>query len=164
MSKTPRTEEQILHHDNGNGHPSDFVFASFARQLETELAEARAEIERLMLEVENKQYTVLCAAQEIDDLRELLAEARAEIEMLRARNAILDNTIVEMTEEQAELRAAEEIITLLVEAKDKRIEQMRRAIEKVKSDFRVNLRDLTEFEEKQVKILEAALAAERGEG
>lgn len=46
MSKTPRTDEQILHHDNGNGHPSDFVFASFARQLETELAEALAEIEK----------------------------------------------------------------------------------------------------------------------
>lgn len=39
MSKTPRTDEQILHHDNGNGHPSAFVFASFTRQLETELAD-----------------------------------------------------------------------------------------------------------------------------
>ena len=47
MSKTPRTDEHILHHANGNWHPSAFVLASFARQLETELAEARAEIERL---------------------------------------------------------------------------------------------------------------------
>ena len=47
MSKTPRTDEHILHHGNGNWHPSAFVLASFARQLETELAEARAEIERL---------------------------------------------------------------------------------------------------------------------
>ena len=47
MSKTPRTDEQILHHANGNWHPSAFVLASFARQLETELADARAEIERL---------------------------------------------------------------------------------------------------------------------
>ena len=46
MSKTPRTDEQILHHANGNWHPSAFVLASFARQLETELAEARAEIEK----------------------------------------------------------------------------------------------------------------------
>ena len=45
MNKTPRTDEQILHHDNGNGHPSAFVFASFARELEEELIEARAEIE-----------------------------------------------------------------------------------------------------------------------
>ncbi len=47
MSKTPRTDEHILHHANGNWHPSAFVLASFARQLETELADARAEIERL---------------------------------------------------------------------------------------------------------------------
>ena len=46
MSKTPRTDEHILHHGNGNWHPSAFVLASFARQIETELAEARAEIER----------------------------------------------------------------------------------------------------------------------
>ena len=46
MSKTPRTDEQILHHANGNWHPSAFVLASFARQLETELAEAQAEIEK----------------------------------------------------------------------------------------------------------------------
>lgn len=47
MSKTPRTDEHILHHGNGNWHPSAFVLASFARQIETELAEARAEIERI---------------------------------------------------------------------------------------------------------------------
>ena len=46
MSKTPRTDEHILHHGNGNWHPSAFVLASFARQIETELADARAEIER----------------------------------------------------------------------------------------------------------------------
>lgn len=47
MSKTPRTDEHILHHGNGNWYPSAFVLASFARQIETELAEARAEIESL---------------------------------------------------------------------------------------------------------------------
>ena len=97
MSKTPRTEEQILHHDNGNGHPSDFVFASFARQLETELADARAEIERL-----------------------------------RARNAILDNAIAEVTEEQAALCAEGQTITELVAAKNKLIEQMRDEITRLK--------------------------------
>lgn len=47
MSKTPRTDEQILHHDNGNGHPSAFVFASFTRQLETELADKDKLIEQM---------------------------------------------------------------------------------------------------------------------
>ncbi len=51
-----------------------------------------------------------------------------------------------------------------VERKDVLIEQMRLAMGKVVADFRVNLRDLTEFEDKQAKILEAALAAGRSEG
>jgi len=132
MSKTPRTDEHILHHGNGNWHPSAFVLASFARQIETELAEARAEIERLRsrnkmldtaiaemteeqaalcaeeqsitelvatkdklieqmkdeierlaLEIENKQYTITCASEENQQLKESLAEARAEIERLK---------------------------------------------------------------------------------
>ena len=74
-----------------------------------QLAEARAEIE-------NKQYTITCASEENQQLKESLAEARAGIE------------------------------------------QMRRAMEKVSANFRVNLHDLTEFEEEQVKILEAALS------
>jgi hypothetical protein len=49
-------------------------------QLETELADARAEIERLALEIENKQYTITCASEENQQLKESLAEARAEIE------------------------------------------------------------------------------------
>ena len=129
MSKTPRTDEHILHHGNGNWHPSAFVLASFARQIETELAEARAEIERLRsrnkmldtaiaemteeqaalcaeeqsitelvatkdklieqmkdeierlaLEIENKQYTITCESEENQQLKESLAEARVEIE------------------------------------------------------------------------------------
>ena len=151
MSKTPRTDEHILHHGNGNWYPSAFVLASFARQIETELAdkdkqlaearaeierlssrdgnashelvyddgdhpvareklehvdfgvcdnqyvleshllnnaldalkEVRAEIERLALEIENKQYTITCASEENQQLKESLAEARAEIERLK---------------------------------------------------------------------------------
>jgi hypothetical protein len=58
----------------------------------------------------------------------LLAEARAEIEQLRARNAILDNAIAEMIEEQASLCVEEQSITELVAAKDALIEQMREAL------------------------------------
>ena len=58
MSKTPRTEEQILHHDNGNGHPSDFVFASFARQLETELADKDKLIEQLKLALKSAEQFI----------------------------------------------------------------------------------------------------------
>lgn len=50
-----------------------------------------------------------------------------------------------------------------IERKDRLIEQMGRAMEKVIANYRVNLRDLTDFENKQVATLEAALAAERTE-
>ena len=65
---------------------------------------------------------------EREELRKQLADARAEIERLRARNAILDNAIAEVTEEQAALCAEGQTITELVAAKDKLIEQMRDAI------------------------------------
>jgi chromosome segregation ATPase len=48
--------------------------------LEKQLAEAQAEIERLALEIENRQYTITCASEENLQLKESLAEARAEIE------------------------------------------------------------------------------------
>jgi peptidoglycan hydrolase CwlO-like protein len=49
-------------------------------ELERELAEAQTEIERLALEIENQQYTITCASEENQQLKESLAEARAEIE------------------------------------------------------------------------------------
>ena len=61
MSKTPRTDEHILHHGNGNWHPSAFVLASFARQIETELAEARAEIERKDKLIEQMREALVAA-------------------------------------------------------------------------------------------------------
>lgn len=61
-----------------------------------------------------------------------LTEARAEIERLRARNAILDNAIAEMTEEQSALCAEGQTITELVAAKNKLIEQMREEISRLK--------------------------------
>jgi Lar family restriction alleviation protein len=50
------------------------------RELNKQYIEARAEIERLALELENKQYTITCASEENQQLKESLAEARAEIE------------------------------------------------------------------------------------
>ena len=73
MSKTPRTDEHILHHGNGNWYPSAFVLASFARQLETELAEARAEIER-----------------KNEELDMFLAEQRAMNEIIERKNALIE--------------------------------------------------------------------------
>ena len=73
MSKTPRTDEHILHHGNGNWYPSAFVLASFARQLETELADARAEIER-----------------KNEELDMFLAEQRAMNEIIERKNALIE--------------------------------------------------------------------------
>ena len=77
MSKTPRTDEHILHHANGNWHPSAFVLASFTRQLETELAEARAEIERLRQELRDNSTL---AARQIVPAEMLVDDLTAEIE------------------------------------------------------------------------------------
>jgi septal ring factor EnvC (AmiA/AmiB activator) len=75
--------------DNGGIWPGDERYFQNIRetalqdtieQLTKELAEARAEIERLTLELENKQYTITCASEENQQLKESLAEARAEIE------------------------------------------------------------------------------------
>ena len=77
MSKTPRTDEHILHHANGNWHPSAFVLASFARQLETELADARAEIERLRQELRDNSTL---ATRQIVPAEMLVDDLTAEIE------------------------------------------------------------------------------------
>jgi len=155
MSDTPKTDSAEAWSDNV-GMGILVVPAREMRQVEKQLAEARAEIE-------NKQYSITCDAERIQLLCETVEEQRAEIERLKAKNTILDSCIADMAEEQAALCAEDQSITELVASKDRLIEQMRRAIEKVVANFRVNLRDLTEFEEKQVRILEAALAAERGE-
>lgn len=47
-------------------------------ELERENAELKAEIERLALEIENQQYTITCASEENQQLKESLAEARAD--------------------------------------------------------------------------------------
>ena len=89
MSKTPRTDEQILHHANGNWHPSAFVLASFARQLETELADARAEIERLKL-VSQNQETVIAAQRRSAKAKNALIEQMREALELVIEGAIHD--------------------------------------------------------------------------
>lgn len=102
---------------------------------------------------------------------EPLADARAEIlrikhcesaasDMLAAREALIEQQRTEIEQLREGIRRAHDGLS----NQNKLIEQMRRAIEKMAANFRVNLRDLTEFEGKQVRILEAAIeAAERGE-
>ena len=117
------------------------AFGSEYIKIEKQLKEARAEVEHWKSE---------CNA-----LQRMVHEARAEIEHCKKVAAALND----------EIRLQRSYVTgrdATIESKDVLIEQMRRAIEKVAANFRVNLRDLTEFEEEQVRILEAALeAAER---
>ena len=119
MSKTPRTDEHILHHGNGNWHPSAFVLASFARQIETELAEARAEIERKDKLIEQMR--------EVFELSESQA-ARARFFAYKTL-AVIERAHDSTIEEQAALCSEGQSITELVAAKDALIEQMREALE-----------------------------------
>ena len=75
MSKTPRTDEHLRMKEE-NGH-AVIVSGDFARQLETELAEARAEIERLRQELRDNSTL---AARQIVPAEMLVDDLTAEIE------------------------------------------------------------------------------------
>ncbi|HMM59562.1 MAG TPA: hypothetical protein PKC25_05440 [Candidatus Rifleibacterium sp.] len=102
------------------------------------------------------------ACDRIEHLENELTEAQAEIEGLRARNAILDNAIAEMTEEQSALCAEGQTITELVAAKDKLIEQMRDVLRGVCEKCPCDTR-LEDTRCKDCDVGAALEAAERGE-
>jgi len=111
MSDTPRTDMFCRTVDHtaivgGKIYQAtiETVDASFARQLERELSEARAEIE-------NKQYTITCAAEENQQLQEQLAEARAEIEQYKM-GKISPADYYSMAEAEAEGELCNEIAEL----------------------------------------------------
>lgn len=61
MSKTPRTDKKEFKlYDESLSRPCSVVRSSFARQLETELSEARAEIENLRFMVHNQRCCRNC--------------------------------------------------------------------------------------------------------
>lgn len=114
-SETPRTDAELKLEAFFDGAGIvETVLVEFAEQLETELADARAEIERLALEIENKQYTITCASEENQQLKESLADARAEIERLKLVSQNQETVIA------AQRRSAK--------AKNELIEQMRDAL------------------------------------
>jgi len=72
---------------------------------QAELAEAQTEVERLALEIENQQYTITCASEENQQLKESLADARAEIERLKNKENEADALLqkcLDLFEEQVE--------------------------------------------------------------
>jgi len=166
MSKTPRTDEHILHHGNGNWHPSAFVLASFARQLETELADKDkqlAEANRKLAERINddQRYLVapLCNAEKaLDDCQAELAEARAEIERINHQRRAGWTEIERLklvSQNQETVIAAQR---RSAKAKDKLIEQMRDTLKHVRKYSCSHMQRTTH------NMIDAALsAAERGE-
>ena len=127
MSKTPRTDEHLRMKEE-NGH-AVIVSGDFARQLETELAEALAEIKNWKIEADEAadRAVRMCNASTalVESYEQRLAEARAEIERLkdehensldRAKNYTLKLSDT-VTKQAGELFA-----------KSKLIEQMREAL------------------------------------
>jgi predicted RNase H-like nuclease (RuvC/YqgF family) len=134
MSNTPRVDEELQRLNDAirAGEECDDVAEAytweFARQLERELAEVQAENVRLALEIENQQYTITCASEENQQLKESLAEARAEIERLREyTTCTLESTDAEMDDKDVEIAK-----------RDKLIEQMRDALKALKQRHYVN--------------------------
>lgn len=84
-------------------------------KLQQQLQEAQTEIERLALEIENRQYTITCASEENLQLKKSLAEARAEIE--RQTDRIMSDACIIST------------AALAIAERDKLIEQMKTAME-----------------------------------
>ena len=149
MNKTPRTDAEIRLRSG-----QEVVLVGFARQLETELAEARAEIERLKkVSLEGMNNARRLSGAELKAAQRLRAESSPEaLESERAANAVL-------TEE--------------LERKDNLIEQMREALEIGLDSTRELLHEFdkkygrtieknrryTERWEAQIKQIEAALEA-----
>ena len=88
MSDTPRTDDRECAAIDLKPS-SRVVYASFARQLETELAEARAEIERLKL-VSQNQETVIAAQRRSAKTKDALIEQMREALSLVMEGAIHD--------------------------------------------------------------------------
>jgi hypothetical protein len=86
-SKTPRTDAEFKLEAffDGSGIV-ETVLVEFAQELETELAEARAEIENLHWRVSDEQAKTRAALELNSKALELVNEARAEIER---KNAII---------------------------------------------------------------------------
>ena len=90
MSKTPRTDEQLKLEAFFDGAGIvETVEVEFARQLERELAEARAEIERLKL-VSQNQETVITAQRRSAKAKNALIEQMREALELVIEGAIHD--------------------------------------------------------------------------
>jgi chromosome segregation ATPase len=146
MSETPRTNNHVDQFPDCRREPR---LLDLCRRLEAEFAEARAEIERLQIEVGD-------LIKEGCLQRHTIGEQEAEIERLKARNAILDAAIADTTEEQAVLCAEGQSITELVAGKDKLIEQMREALVAAKNDGKMQSAITYQL------IIAALSAAERG--
>jgi predicted RNase H-like nuclease (RuvC/YqgF family) len=112
--------------DNGGIWPGDESYFQNIRetalqdtieQLTKELAEAQTEVERLALEIENQQYTITCASEENQQLKESLAEARAENATLVAEFQRLADEPPTLEEIAADLDKIEMLEKQLAEAR-----------------------------------------------
>lgn len=151
MSETPRTDEREF--AAMELKPSSrVVYASLARQLETELAEARAEIENLKWHINNEKAKAEAALELNDRALELVNEARAEIERLKSEH---EDSLRRAKDNAVSLSGTVTEYAGELFAKGKLIEQMREALCIV---LRYPMLPI-ELDE----IVSAALAAERGE-
>ena len=176
MSKTPRTDEREFAAIDLK--PSArVVYASFAQQLETELAdkdkqlaEARAEIENLKWRINSEKAKAEAALALNERALGLVNEARTDAEHWRAECNSLQRMVHEA---QAEIKLKNEELDMfwaeqqamgeIIECKNKLIEQMLEALERADELIDQLIIDNTDnYAEERVKI-RAAIAAAKGE-
>lgn len=161
MSDTPRTDEH-LRRKQENGHVV-IVSSEFARQLETELAEARAEIERL-----NKNMRFATA------INLAMQEAGQDLPDLRGHECLAKHKLLSLFDfwRKRVRPRLPGFIDDEISQRDKLIEQMREALQWVKDVScgfpswyfeRPENEDGIESESLSEYVVAALLAAERGE-
>ena len=157
MSETPRTDEHLRwRRDNGL---VAVISREFARGLEIELAEARAEIERLK-KLQQFAIAINCA----------MLEADCDPEYLRGHECVAKHkllSLLDLWRKKVRPRLPG-FIDDEISKRDKLIEQMREALKGASAHFDRNyysVKNDPDFEDLNDlwRAIEAALAAERGE-
>ncbi len=82
MSKTPRTDVNEVEITGYAMSPRHYVRSEIARQLETELADARAEIERLKLVSQNQETVIAAQRRSAKAKNELIEQMREALELM----------------------------------------------------------------------------------
>jgi hypothetical protein len=112
MSTTPRTDEQVMDWTTEDG--SDVVFASMARELETELAAMKARAEKA--EAKLHALTLICGTNDVNKFQSWVDKERERAEKAEATIQKIKDVMREDSNVKDPMDAVEDIIAAMKEA------------------------------------------------